>query len=176
MTAPEIAGLDNFDLSAMVSDLLASYPSKYPAKSKPDRIDTKLDKRKHFRHPVHWRAAIVNKVGDSHDVYHGQTHSVSIAGISVLLDHNIYFLSEVVVLLAIAPIHHGQKETIVEIQCRTIYTVLDSVHGKFRLGMKVIGYKGDGKQVLSNILSKRHMPKPEDNPYVTGYKPDYRKL
>ena len=117
------------------------------------------DRRKHHRHPVHWRVAIVNKNSVKNDIYHGRTHNVSISGVSILADHNIFFTTEVVILLAIPPIHQGLKETILEIQCSPTHTVLDSVCGQFRLGMQFTHFKEGGKRILSDVLSKRHIPK-----------------
>lgn len=117
--------------------------------------------RKQYRHPVHWRVALVHKTGDKNDIYHGHTHDLSTSGASIFVDHNIFMMSEVVLLLAIPPLHMGQKETIVEIQCRMAYTVLDSEQSRFRIGIRFLRFKGDGKRILSDVLSKRAIPKPE---------------
>lgn len=82
-------------------------------------------------------------------------------GASILVDNNIFVMSEVVILLAIPALHMGQKETIVEIQCRMAYTVLDSEQSQFRIGMRFLHFKGEGKRILSDILSKRVIPKSE---------------
>jgi hypothetical protein len=115
--------------------------------------------RRHYRHPIHWRIAIVHKNGDKHDIYHGRTHNLSVWGANILVDHNIFMMSEVVMLLAIPPLHPGQKETIIEIQCRMVYTVLASVQSQFRIGISFLYFKEDGKRILSDILSKRVIPK-----------------
>ena len=124
-----------------------------------------VEHRRHYRHPIHWRIAIVHKTGDKHDIYHGHTHDLSIGGASILVDHNIFVMSNVVLLLAIPPRHTGQKETIVEIQCRMVYTVLDSERGRFRIGIRFLSFKEDGKRVLNGILSKRDIPKAEPKHY-----------
>ena len=121
--------------------------------------------RKHYRHPVHWRVAIVHKKGDKNDIYHGKTHDLSVWGASILVDHNIFMMSEVVLLLAVPPLHMGQKETIVEIECRMAYTVLDSEQSQFRIGIRFLHFKGEGKHILSDILSKRAIPKSEPRSY-----------
>ena len=119
------------------------------------------ENRKHYRHPIHWRIALVHKNGDKNDIYHGRTHDLSMWGANILVDNNIFVMSEVVILLAIPPLHMGQKETIVEIQCRMAYTVLDSEQSQFRIGMRFLHFKGEGKRILSDILSKRVIPKSE---------------
>ena len=168
---------DTFDLSQDIADILASFSSSKSTEApgqenqagsneggsgyQKKRAATGGDanNRKHYRHPVRWRVAIVNKSGGKNDIYHGRTFDVSMSGISILLERNMMFTSEVVVLLAIPPIHQGLKETIVEIECSLTHSVLDSVHSQFRLGMRYIQFKGDGKRILSDVLSKRHIPK-----------------
>ena len=124
-----------------------------------------LGRRKHYRHPLRWRVAVVNKSGGQHDIYHGRTHDLSLSGASILVERNLFFTSDIVVLLAVPPAHHGQRETILEIQCKIMHTVLDSDHGLFRMGMKFVQFKGEGKRILHDILSKRHIPKQEAHPY-----------
>ena len=161
-SADSADGNEVFDLSQDIANILETIPQKKstapprPPSKKPENGG--LGRRAHFRYPVHWRVAIVDKSGDAHRIYHGRTHDVSLSGISILLENNVAFASEVVVLLAIPPMHQGQKETIIEIQSRLMHTVLDSVHKQFRLGMQSIQFKGDGKRILSDVLSKRQIP------------------
>ena len=179
-----------FDLSQDIADILASFaqPKSTVASNQPRNVresneyddsdgdvfqkrrillNDQINKRAYFRHPVRWRVAIVNKSSGKHEIFHGRTHDVSMFGISILLERNVIFTSEVVVLLAIPPMHQGLKETIVEIQCNLTHSVLDSEHNLFRLGMKFVHFKRDGQRILSDTLSKRHIPKPEPNPYST---------
>ena len=166
---PTVAESDDFDFPEDIADALASIPPPKSAGSPSPTILARksddLNKRKYYRHPVRWRVAIVNKSSGENDIYHGRTYDVSVSGISVLLERNMSFTSEVVILLAIPPMHQGQKETILEIQCGLTHSVLDSVHNLFRLGMRFIHFKGDGKRILSDILSKRHIPKQEPRSY-----------
>jgi hypothetical protein len=164
-------GGESSDVSDDIADLLANF-SAPKSEVAPNQIGQtqgggSLGKRKHYRHPVRWRVAIVNKGNGKNDIYHGRTYDVSLSGISILLDHNIFFTSEVVVLLAIPPMHQGLKETIVEIQSVLTHYVLDSVHSQFRLGMRFLHFKGDGHKILSDVLAKRHIPKQDPNPYVS---------
>jgi hypothetical protein len=185
----DIDDFDSFDLSQELADILATFtpPASTEAQSQARQADAKLadvsiaapkvntvesagqvkrqtknsdsEKRSNHRHPLHWRVAIINKGSTNKDIYHGRTHDLSMLGMSILLDRNVTFTAEVVVLLEIPPMQLGQKKTIVEIQCSTTYTLLDSVHSQFRLGMKYISFKGDGQRILSDILSTRHILK-----------------
>jgi hypothetical protein len=117
-----------------------------------------VDHRKGNRHPLHWRIALVYDNGGKNEIYHGRTHDISVTGASIYVDHNI-FLTEVVMLLAVPPLHIGKKETIIEIKCRMIYTVLDGEQRRFRIGIRFLHFKADGKKILTDILSKRVIPK-----------------
>lgn len=122
------------------------------------RLGKTAEHRKQIRHPVHWRVAIVHHVGDRNDIYHGRTHDLSAWGAGILVEHNIFMMGEVVMLLGVPPVNPGQKETIIEIQCRMVYTVLDSEENLFRIGIRFLHFKGDGKKVLTDILSGRVIP------------------
>jgi hypothetical protein len=174
---------DPFDLASELADLLALCPPSVPEdepgltnkagksiaeisfatdknidQNKPQPIHDNSVKWAHYRHPLRWHVAIVNKSSGKHDIYHGRTHDLSLHVASVLIERNILFTSEIVILLSVPPTHLGQKKTIIEIECSARYTLLDSVHNQFRLEMKFIHFKGDGKAILSDILSKRHVP------------------
>ena len=171
ITDPTVAESDDSAFPEDFANTLASILPPRPAGAQnPLRQIGKtgeVNKRKHYRHPVRWRVAIVNKSSGKNDIYHGRTYDVSMSGISILLEHNMAFTPEVVILLAIPPMHQGQKETILEIQCGLTHSVLDSAHNLFRLGMRFIHFKGDGKRILSDVLSKRHIPKQEPRSYTS---------
>lgn len=156
-----------FDLSHDISGILESFSLKKstaaPRQPRQNPGSADLGRRAHFRHPVRWRVAIVNNSGGTHQIYHGRTYDMSMSGISILLEHNVIFTSKVVVLVAIPPMHPGQKEIIVEVQSSLMHTVLDPVHNQFRLGMRFINFKGDGQKILSDILSKRYIPEQASN-------------
>ena len=163
------AGSDSYGFSDDLDDLLSSFSS--PPKSNGSSGQTwqshagsNSNSRRFHRYPVRWRVAIINKHRNKNDTYHGRTQNVSLSGVSILTDHNVFFTTEVVILLAIPPTYQGQKESIVEIQCSGVYTVLDSVSGQFRIGMRFDQFKGDGKRILSDVLSKRLIREKETAP------------
>lgn len=124
------------------------------------------ENRKQHRHPIHWRIALVHRYSDRNDIYHGRTHDLSVLGASIFVDYNIFMMSELVLLLAIPPLQPGHQETIIEIQCRMVYTILASAQSQFRIGIRFLDFKGDGKRLLSDILSKRVIPETTPNSYV----------
>jgi ATP-binding cassette subfamily F protein uup len=144
-------------LDAVLREAVQVRPtSRSPAKKSAEH-------RRHARHPCHWRVAIIHKNVDRNDIFHGRTNDLSVSGASVFLHHNI-FRPEVVMLLAVPPLHTGQKETIIEIQCRMVYTVLDAEQSQFRVGLHFHSFKGDGKNILTTILDNRVIPGRKENP------------
>lgn len=125
-----------------------------------------IENRKHYRYPIHWRVVIVHKNGNKNDIYRGRTHDLSLGGASIFVDHNIFMDSKVLMLLAIPPSIPGQKETIIVIQSRMAHTVFDSAKGQFRIGMRFLSFNGEGKKILSCILSKRAIPESNSRPYA----------
>ncbi|MES1982243.1 MAG: PilZ domain-containing protein [Pseudomonadota bacterium] len=114
--------------------------------------------RQNYRHPLHWRVALVYDNQGKNDIYHGRTNNLSVSGASIYLDHNI-FMTEVVLLLAVPPRQIGARETIIEIQCRMVYTVLDGDDSRFRIGIHFVRFKGNGRKILTDLLSQRDAPK-----------------
>ena len=181
-----IEEIDDFDLSKELADLLALCPPSEPAEEQspnasiedtniaidesiypknPASIDGNLAERANYRHLLHWDVAIINKSSGKHDIYHGRTYDLSLNGTSIFIERNISFTSEVVILLSIPPMHLGQKKTILEVNCSTSYTLLDSAQNQFRLEMKFVHFKGEGRKILSDILSKRQIPQGKPRSY-----------
>ncbi len=106
---------------------------------------------------MHWEVAIVFDEADGRPKLHGRTHEVSAEGISILLDTNVFASEPVTVLLAIPPLHHGQRKTIIEARSRMRYTVHSSLHGTFRIGIHFQSFKGEGKALLLKSLEQRAM-------------------
>jgi len=152
---------DNEDISPSIADAIIRIQTeneKFIA-SQRSRLKGTIDNRKHYRHPIHWRIALIHKKNDKNETFHGVTHNLSVSGASILVDRNIFVKAEVVILLAIPPLHVGQRETILEIQSTMAYTVLDSEESRFRIGLHFLHFKGEGKRILHDILSKRTLPR-----------------
>lgn len=111
--------------------------------------------RQHPRYPMHWDVVVVFDENDSRPKFHGRTHEISVEGTSILTDHNIYATELVTVLVAIPPLHTGQRKTIIEARARMRYTVHSSDHGRFRIGIHFESFKGDGRRLLQSSLTER---------------------
>lgn len=110
--------------------------------------------RLHPRIPVRWRVALVkdHKAGE---IYHGFSNEVSLEGMSIICDHNIYTEDQITVLLAVPPLHPGKKEKILEVHGAMAYTVLCSSGKGFRIGITFEHFKRNGAKYLREYLEKR---------------------
>lgn len=113
------------------------------------------DDRRSIRHPLKWKVAVVFDKTDNRPTFHGVTHDISVDGASILTDLNIYAKQTLTMLLAIPPLHTGQRKTIVEIRARMMYTVLSSEFDCFRIGFHFESFKGDGRNTLEKAMSIR---------------------
>lgn len=118
------------------------------------------DLRSSPRYPMHWKIAVVFDEKVQRPTFHGITNEISLDGLSLLTDHNIFTEDTITLLLAIPPLHNGSRQKIVEIRARMIYTVHSSAHDRFRIGMRFIQYKGEGRKTLQTNLESRAIGKP----------------
>lgn len=110
--------------------------------------------RAHPRYRVDWRVAIVNEEGKNRDIFYSRAYDVSLGGVSVLSDDNLFFDNAVVVLLCLPPQLPNGKVKIVEAHSRIVYTVLGASIQQFRIGIQFIRFKGDGRKALQDHLAQ----------------------
>ena len=113
--------------------------------------------RAHPRYPMRWPVALVFDETDTRSTLQGAVHDISAEGASILTDINIFSVAPVTVLIAIPPLHAGQRKTIVEVRGRMRYTVHSSAHGRFRIGIHFETFVADGRAVLQRSLKERAM-------------------
>lgn len=113
------------------------------------------ENRKNPRYPLHWKVAIVYHDTDGRPTFHGITHEISLSGLSVLTDHNIFTEDVVTLLLAVPPLHQGLGNKIVEVRARMAYTVHSAGHDQFRIGLHFKRFKEGGRAFLETNLKER---------------------
>ena len=92
---------------------------------------------------------------ETRPTYHGVTNDISMFGVSVVVDYNIFNIGEVTVLLAVPPEHVGGPQYVIEATAKMVYTVHSSEHHAFRIGMLFKGFKKDGEELLRSTLARR---------------------
>jgi hypothetical protein len=115
---------------------------------KPEGLHTDL--RSTERLLVNWRMAIVYEGGTGKSSFFGRAHDLSMGGVSIYCDYNIFFEKSVILLLALPPLNTAQKERILEIHSQMMYTVL--TRRGFRVGLKFLGFKSGERKLLEERM------------------------
>lgn len=116
------------------------------------------EKRQSTRYPLHLRVAVVYHQHEdlaTRPSYHGRTSDISLDGLSVLVEQNVFHEGEVTVLLALPPVHPGIPQKIIEATAKMVYTVLSSEHDAFRIGLVFRHFKRNGRQLLTSAIAER---------------------
>ena len=123
------------------------------------------EQRQARRFPLHLRVAVVYHQHEdvaTRPRYHGRTSDISMKGLSVLVEHNIFCEGEVTVLLALPPVHPGIPQKIIEATAKMVYTVLSAEYDAFRIGLVFRKFKHNGRQLLDAAIAERFPVYEED--------------
>jgi len=78
----------------------------------------------------------------------------------MVVEDNVFQESEVIVLLALPPIHSWASQRTITVTALMTYAIHSSKLGAFKIGMTFLEFKGDGKALLQEALlremSKAH--------------------
>lgn len=124
-----------------------------PRTFSPKQISTRLPRvehRRHKRYLVKWRIAIVYEGGTGKKTFHGRVNEISLGGLSIHCDHNVFYDGKVILLLALPPLYAGGREKILEITCRMNYTILSKK--LFRIGLEFVEFRSGDKKLLEERL------------------------
>lgn len=119
------------------------------------------DKRDNPRFRLHFRLAVVYPEREGRPVqpiYHAKTHDICMAGLSMVVDDNIFYDGTVTVLLTLPPVHPWAAQKIIEATARMSYAIHSSKLNAFKIGMKILGFKADGEKLLQAALQRASEP------------------
>jgi hypothetical protein len=152
---------EEFDIAAAIEESIQVLETQHEEEEadsacpiplpKPEDLHT--DMRSHERLLVNWRMAIVYEGGKGKKTFFGRAHDLSMGGVSIYTDHNIFFEESVILLLAVPPLIMGRRERILEIHSQMVYTVL--TRRGFRVGLKFLGFKPGEKKLLEERVNIR---------------------
>lgn len=118
------------------------------------------DLRGERRAPLHLRTALVyhqHPDAASRPTFHGISHDVSMSGLSLIVDYNIFTEDEVTVLIALPPKEADGAKKIVEVTARMIYTVYTSQYMAFRVSLGFLEFHRDGQARLLEAVEAVEM-------------------
>lgn len=119
---------------------------------KPDTPRTQI--RQNKRYVVRWRVAVVSENGKGKNTFYGRVNDISMGGISILCEQNIFTGDEVSLFLAMPPLNSCDKQIILKIRSQMIHAVLAG--GMFRVGLKFISFKSGDRNLLEMRLTHHH--------------------
>lgn len=121
-----------------------------------EKPDSGHKKRKYERYLVHWKIAVVfDSAIEGRERFYGKTDDISMSGISLYSDHNIFVEAPVTVLVSIPGYHNDGRNKVVEIRCQMVYTYLCSKGNGFRTGLRLIKFKDEGKKIMRAALDAK---------------------
>ncbi|WP_168163807.1 PilZ domain-containing protein [Jeongeupia sp. USM3] len=107
------------------------------------------------RYLVHWRVSLVYQDAGKRQTFRGRIFDLSPSGFSLLSDYNLPVSDQVTVLISVPPMVAGQRARILEAKSRVLYTVLSNEFDAFRIGVRFLGFKADGRDFLESSLAAR---------------------
>jgi hypothetical protein len=118
--------------------------------------------RQHERMQVDWRFALQCGDPKKPHTFHGRAANISMGGVGLQCDNNIPFRDDARLFLLMPAISCGEKEQIIEVRSRIIYSILSG--RSFQVGLKFLEFYGDSKAILAKRIS--HYPTSDDKPKV----------
>lgn len=109
------------------------------------------NRRLYKRYLVKWRMAIVYEGGAGKKTFHGRVNEISMNGLSIHCDYNIFYEGKVILLLVLPPLNAGARAKTLEISCRMNYTILSQQ--LFRIGLEFLEFQGNDKKLLEDRLN-----------------------
>ena len=85
--------------------------------------------------------------------FHGRTNIVSMSGISVILEKNIFSKDDVTVWLSIPPRHLGGTQKFIQATAKMISTVFSSELDAFRVALNFLQFKQNGEEILKDVIN-----------------------
>ncbi|WP_200914989.1 PilZ domain-containing protein [Jeongeupia sp. HS-3] len=119
-------------------------------------IDTQsMSARGEPRYLLNWHVSLVYQEAGKRQTFRGRIFDLSYSGFSLLSDHNLPVSDQVTVLISVPPLVAGKRARILEAKSRVLYTVLSSEFSQFRIGVRFLAFKADGRRFLEHNLAER---------------------
>lgn len=122
-------------------------------------IDIAHDDRRHeHRVPLKMDVSVVyhqHRNAATRPTYRGVTSDISMQGVSIVVDHNIFTDDDVTLLIGLVPEYSGGPRKIIEVIARMVYTVYSPQHYAFRVGIRFKEFKRNGRALLAANIEQR---------------------
>ncbi len=85
-------------------------------------------------------------------MFHGKTSDISMSGLSMLVDYNVFQEGGVTVVLALPPARAGAPRRVVTATAEMTYAIHSSKLDAFKIGLAFRAFRGDGRALLEEAL------------------------
>jgi len=85
-------------------------------------------------------------------MFHGKTHDISVSGLSLVVDYNVFQEGEVTVVLALPPARAGASPRVVTSTAEMSYAIHSTKLDAYKIGLTFHTFRGDGKALLEAAL------------------------
>jgi PilZ domain len=85
-------------------------------------------------------------------MFHGKTHDISVSGLSLVVDYNVFQEGEVTVVLALPPARPGASPKVVTSTAEMTYAIHSTKLDAYKIGLSFHRFRGDGKALLEAAL------------------------
>lgn len=110
------------------------------------------------RYLVRWRAALVLGEGAGRQMVPLRTLDISLGGMAAYGAQGLCLRGKLSLLIALPPLTPKDNETVLEVEVRSVYAVLDTKLDGFRYGFSFIRFRGSDREKLQTRLEKNHIP------------------
>ncbi|MHB8666878.1 MAG: PilZ domain-containing protein [Burkholderiales bacterium] len=105
-------------------------------------------------------------------MFHGKTYDLSMSGLSMVVDYNVFQEGEVTVVLALPAAHDGAPRKVVTATAEMTYAIHSSKLDAFKIGLAFRTFRGDGKALLGAALEHAFKDESADAAQDAGARPD----
>ncbi len=113
------------------------------------------DRREHPRSSLRLKLVVLYPQTDgrpARPMFHGKTHDISMSGLSLVVNYNIFQEGEVKVVLALPPAHAGVPRKVVTYTAEMTYAIHSSKLDAFKIGLAFRAFRGEGRALLKAAL------------------------
>ncbi len=105
-------------------------------------------------------------------MFHGKAHDISVSGLSLVVDYNVFQEGEVTVVMALPPAHDGAAPKVVTSTAEMSYAIHSSKLDAFKIGFTFHRFRGDGKALLEAALRQASTEESGEGVQNPGAGPD----
>lgn len=114
-----------------------------------------MERRRHRRYAVDWRASLVPAAGESGEILREQLQDISLGGAGLWCATDVFTGTELVLLVEMPVTLRQDYKTILSVGCRMLPARYDEPSGKFHIGLRFTAFHGIGKHLLADELIRR---------------------